>query len=322
MRTAFLVLLLACGKREESASQPPAPVARPEPARPPACEKPGDAVCVDDEVVECRADGSLGKRLEQCNARCHAGKCVETCAVRDVELVYVVDDRHNLLSFDPKKLPDDPFHPIARLDCEQAQTPFSMGVDRMGIAWVLYRSGTLYRVSIIDGKCMQGRKPTGGPQLFGMGFVSDGPGATTEKLYVAAFEAKDFGILDVSQKAPSWLVRGQLADRQNPELSGTGAGKLFGFFPDDGGFVSEIDPASGKLLGTRILVGAPRGDVGAWAFAHWGGKFYVFVTIENNSMVFEVDGKARTSKRVLENLPREIVGAGVSTCAPLLEQAP
>ena len=311
MRIAIAVLfLLACGKREES---------KPEIATPPkpVCE-PGKTMCAGDNVFKCLPNGQRGDLVERCNARCAAGKCVDTCAIRDVELVYVVDNQHNLASFDPKKLPDDPFHPIAKLSCETKETPFSMGVDRLGIAWVLYRSGMLYRVSIIDGKCMPGTRPKG-PSLFGMGFVSDGPNANTEKLFVAQFEGRQLGTIDVSKHEPAWQLRGWLPDGHNPELSGTGAGKLYGFFPADGGFVQEIDPATAKLVGTRMNVGAPTGHIGGWAFAHWGGNFYVFVTIDGNSMVYELDGKTGESKRVRENLPSPIVGAGVSTCAPLLE---
>ena len=89
-------------------------------------------------------------------------------------------------------------------------------------------------------------------------------------------------------------------------------------FPSGDAFVQEIDRATGKLVGKRMLV-LSKGHVDAWAFAHWGGKFYVFVTIDDNSMVFEVDCKTGESKRVIEKLPTQIVGAGVSTCAPLLE---
>ena len=315
-----LALVLGCKDREPPpvATRDPAATATP-PAAPPRCDQPGGTICDGDEVVACLASGELGKR-ERCPGRCSGGKCIDTCAVRDVELVYVVDNERNLMAFDPAKLPGDPFRTIARLDCERATTPFSMGVDRMGIAWVLYRSGVLHRVSIIDGRCTRGGDPADGPQLFGMGFVTDGPDATTEKLFISANEGTAFGHLELGD-TPTWKPRGELpAPELNPELTGTGAGKLYGFFPAGGGFVQEIDPRTAQLVGSRMPVGTPDGRVNGWAFAHWGGKFYVFVTIDDNSMVYEVDGKSGRSRRVRERLPTTIVGAGVSTCAPLLEQ--
>jgi len=321
---AVVVIVAGCGNRERDRPPEPAstgPVAKPKPT---GCEKPGGTVCVDDEVVECLANRTLGASVKRCDGGCNAGACVETCALQDVELVYVVDVDHTLKSFDPKLLPNDPFHTVGKLTCDSRSSPFSMAVDRKGIAWVNYHSGAVYRVSIIDAKCLQARYPDGpATKEFGMGFVSDGPGATTEKLFVAAYDQGTFAELDVSAKQPLWKPVGAFDAVKNPELTGTGGGQLFGFFPEDGdGFVQEIDRTSGKLLGKRMKVGSPKGELGGWAFAHWGGKFYVFVTIDGNSMVYEVDGKTGTSKRVLDHLPSRIVGAGVSTCAPLLEAAP
>ena len=327
VRIALVVVVVAvfgCGNRKQEEPQPDRrspPVATPKPKPRAGCENPGSTVCVDDEVVECLANGALGKPVKRCNGGCNAGACVETCALRDVELVYVVDTDHNLSSFDPRRLPNDPFHTIGRLTCDSRSSPFSMAVDRLGIAWINYHNGLVYRVSIIDGKCKQAVTTDGAPSEFGMGFVSDGPNVETEKLFVSAYGDGRFAELDVSQKRPRWKQLGTFTVAKNPELTGTGGGQLFGFFPEDGdnGFVQEIDRATGKVIGKPLKVGAPRGEIGGWAFAHWGGKFYVFVTIDNNSMVFEVDGKTGQSKRVLENLPSRIVGAGVSTCAPLLE---
>jgi hypothetical protein len=66
------------------------------------------------------------------------------------------------------------------------------------------------------------------------------------------------------------------------------------------------------------------GSVRAWAFAHWGGRFYMFVTVfepalgRNNSQVLMFNPDDGTVVRVLDNLPYIIVGAGVSTCAPVV----
>jgi hypothetical protein len=315
-RWLFIVVAIGCGNRGDEPRKQAPPVPIPAPAD---CDSPGARVCSGDEVVLCDSDRTFGSAVERCSGGCRAGKCVETCAVQDVELVYVVDDAHQLMSFDPRKLPNDPFHIIGKLACDPASSPNSMAVDRKGVAWINYHSGVLHKVSIIDGKCQAAISPTGAPKAFGMGFVSDGPKATTEKLFVVSHGDSRFAELDVAQKRPPWREIATLKTAKNPELTGTGGGQLFGFFPADGGFVQEIDRGTGVLLGKPMPVGAPRGEIGAWAFAHWGGNFYVFVTIDDNSMVFEIDGKTGQSTRVREKLATEIVGAGVSTCAPLLE---
>jgi hypothetical protein len=66
------------------------------------------------------------------------------------------------------------------------------------------------------------------------------------------------------------------------------------------------------------------GQVRAWAFAQWGGKFYIFVTTQQgilgtlNSTVRSIDRASGVSMTLMENLPNIIVGAGVSTCAPVV----
>jgi hypothetical protein len=323
MRIIVVALLatMACAKKREreSSPAPEAPVVK---QKVTSCEKPGGTVCADEDVVECLPNGELGKVVSKCNGGCNAGKCVDTCSLRDVELIYVVDDQQHLRSFDPKKLPGDPFHEVGKLACDSKSSPFSMAVDRMGVAWIDYHSGAVYRVSIIDAKCMQARHPTNGaPREFGMGFVADGKDATTETLYVAGYAEGTFAQLDITQKQPVWTAIGRFNAKRNPELTGTGGGQLFGFFPGGGddGFVQEIDRSTGSLIGKPMPVGSPRGTVGGWAFAHWGGKFYVFITIDDRSMVYEIDHKTGQSKRVVDDAGAHIVGAGVSTCAPLLE---
>ena len=66
------------------------------------------------------------------------------------------------------------------------------------------------------------------------------------------------------------------------------------------------------------------GSVRSWAFAHWGGRFYLFVTVldsmtgRNNSQVFLFTPDDGRVQLILDNLPYNIVGAGVSTCAPIV----
>ena len=335
-----VVLLGAgCGKRDDERRPPPAPKARvpaptpspapPRPPRPPnGCEPGGRTACAGDQVVECLADGAAGDVVRTCDTTCKAGRCVDTCAVEDVELVYVVDTNHTLSSFDPRKLPGDPFRAVGTLTCDPSSSPFSMAVDRQGIAWVLYASGRLHRVSIVDATCWPGgAAPAGGaPTTFGMGFVSEVGKPTAEVLYAAGTDAaKTLGRIDIAQRPPRWapIAPVGIPGRHNPELTGTADGKLFGYVPGaDGSAVLELDRATGKVVGPRHDVPGARGDVGAYAFAHWGGVFYVFATAGSNTAVHAIDRKTGAYHLVRERLPHSIVGAGVSTCAPLLEQAP
>ena len=60
------------------------------------------------------------------------------------------------------------------------------------------------------------------------------------------------------------------------------------------------------------------GEPAAWAFAAWGGDFWVFLMkgTELSTTVYQVDGASGQIKGMTYATNRTIVGAGVSTCAP------
>lgn len=288
---------------------------------------PGTNVCQGDRVVECLANGSGGAVLETCKGACRDGACIETCAINDVALVYVVDSLDGLYSFDPRKLPGDPFRKVGTLDCDTTSTPNSMSVDRYGVAWIGYQSGVVHHASILDAHCAKGSsRPSGAPRTFGMGFVTDGPGAESETLFVAGPDIETrLATLETENVPVVWneIVTLPVQRDRKPELTGTGDGRLFAYFPvPDRGFVQEIDRASGRLIGTQWKLEGGKGRVRAYAFAHWGGVFYVFTATGGNSAVHAIHMKDDRQELVRTDVPFRIVGAGVSTCAPLLEVAP
>ena len=60
------------------------------------------------------------------------------------------------------------------------------------------------------------------------------------------------------------------------------------------------------------------GDIDTFAFAAWGGEFWLFVRtygMGSSTDVYRVTADG-TLSRVLEDVGFDVVGAGVSTCAP------
>jgi len=309
-----------------AAQTPTAQVAPP--VRATSCQ-PGARTCVRDDVVQCRADGSLGDKLESCRGACRDGACADTCALQDVELIYVIDRNGVLFSFDPKKLPEDPFRRVATLECDTSSTVNSMAVDRVGIAWLGYHNGKIHRASIIDGHCSASiGAPRGAPKTFGMGFVTDGPKTNTERLFLAGgpddMHPRSLAKLDLLSPPPTWSPVAPITiEGDHPELTGTGDGRVYAYFPSPGrGFVQELDRRTAKPVGTRWNLEGDAGHVSAYAFAQWGGVFYVFTTADGKSSVRAIHMKSGKQEVVRDGLPNVIVGAGVSTCAPLLERAP
>lgn len=305
----------------------------------------GSDACNANSVVTCNPDGTFGTTVQTCGngQTCSNGACSDTCTADGVDLVYVVDEANDFMSFDPRKLPGDPFTKIGTLSCPTqgasiqsggtAVMPFSMSVDRDGIAWVLYTSGELFQVKLTDASCTAAGNTVGASsmQLFGMGFVTDTAGGMTEKLYLAGGgnNAQPMGKLAYDDThggnlTPSVVGTLTATSDYSPELTGTNEAKLYGFYPNltNPAYVQEIDKTSGAPTGMQWNLGTTGlGAVTDWAFAQWGGVFYVFVTTSDgngnrNSTVQAIDRTTGNYSVVLQNLPYYIDGAGVSTCAP------
>ncbi|HRI49550.1 MAG TPA: hypothetical protein PLW65_05160 [Pseudomonadota bacterium] len=292
---------------------------------------PGTSVCANNnlEVHSCTDTGQIGPLTSMCSfgQTCQNGSCVDSCEVAASEFVYVVDVDNNFLSFEPR-IDSDPkaLKVIGKLNCTTSgATPFSMAVDRKARAWVLYNDGNIYFVSPKDASCT----PSGytasqmGFTRFGMGFVSDASGSRSETLYVGSNGIG--GTNGLAKIDPLTLTLAKFADfpagvTASPEMSGTGASELFGYFPSstmDQHLIVRINKTSGAFDTTFKLAPLPA-QPNAWAFAHWGGRYYQFVTSNGKNQVRRFNPATQTNDVVQDSTAYRIVGAGVSTCAPLI----
>src|SRR5262249_6533287 len=104
---------------------------------------------------------------------------------------------------------------------------------------------------------------------------------------------------------------------EGAELTGTGDGRLFGFFTTQPATLAEIDKTKGATSSNKSLDGVSTGN--AWAFSFWGGDFWFYTSDGvNPSRVTQLktsgSGELTVSKTDVGGF--KIVGAGVSTCAP------
>lgn len=292
---------------------------------------PGTSVCSSNnlEVHSCTETGQIGPLTSTCSfgQTCQNGSCVDSCEVAASEFVYVVDVNNNFLSFEPR-IDTDPkaLKVIGKLSCSTTgATPFSMAVDRKARAWVLYNDGNIYLVSPKDASCTpSGYKPGQmGFTRFGMGFVSDAAGSRSETLYIGSNGIG--GTNGLAKIDPLTLMLAKFADfppgvTASPEMSGTGASELYGYFPSsavDQHLIVRINKTSGAFDTTWKLAPLP-GQPADWAFAHWGGRFYQFVTSGGKNQIRRYNPATQTNDVVQDSTPYPIVGAGVSTCAPLI----
>jgi hypothetical protein len=250
---------------------------------------------------------------------------INICPDAGSTLIYLITQSNVLMSFYP---PTATFMEIGTINCPDPGTPFSMAVDRTsGLAYVEFvPSGNLFRVTTTSPpQCtptsfvsMQGGYPT----LFGMGFAANAVDASTpETLYVAgdqgnvvqmgqgvlaSIDTTTFRLTQVGQFNP--VINGV-------ELTGTGSGELFAFYATNAGSaaIGQIDRATAQVIGEANLPGVNVS--GGWAFAFWGGDFYLFTAPGGASIVQRYRPSDGTIVQVAQT-SLEIVGAGVSTCAP------
>ncbi len=248
------------------------------------------------------------------------------CADASDTLVYAVTESNRLLRFDP---PSGQFTTIGTINCPDplGRSPFSMAVDRFGVAYVLYAQfqdpspGSIFRVSLATASCEASQFVPGQDSFnsFGMAFSANDIG-TGETLYVASDDTANgrLGAIDetslVLSEVGSFFPAAPAA-----ELSGTADGRLFAFFAPQGQgssgmTIAQIDKKTAALTAQNFLPNVNEGD--AWAFAFWGGDFYLFTAPNDSSSIVTRYDPGSGALAQVASWPERIVGAGVSTCAP------
>ena len=255
-----------------------------------------------------------------------------------LELIYVVDSANVLYSFDPAVQSAAAFQQVGTgtLSCPSGGQPFSMAVGRDGYAYVLFQSELgdcvgVNKISIETGVCEAQTPYVCGsngdfPCTFGMGYVTDGPSTTAERLFVTASgqsgELAALGVLDPSTGALS--STGGVLQADGGEFTGNGLGELWGFFPQaEVPSVARIDKTSGGMVDTANdyydVSSAITGAAMSWAFAYWGNAFYIFYqsASDDSTDVYILDLSTGATNKYIPDTQKSIVGAGVSTCAPV-----
>lgn len=240
----------------------------------------------------------------------------------EASYIYTLAADNSLYRFDPPSLT---FTLVGVLNCPTATaSPYSMAVARDGTAWTIFTDGNLYKVDTTNAACTATNYAPNqhGWTTFGMGYSTDAPGSDSETLYVseAAFlvggMTKGLGKIDTKTMTLTPIgMYDQLSARA--ELTGTGDARLFGAFEGMPYIVSEIDKQNAKIKSQAPQTAinyAP--DSSNFAFAFWGGDFYLFVGPGTSTDVFHYQPANKTTTKV-KSVSYEIVGAGVSTCAPV-----
>jgi len=232
--------------------------------------------------------------------------------------IYILGQNKEFARFEPET---QSLTVMGALQCpgQEFGTTFSMSVDRQGVAWVLFSGGQIYHVDTKTLVC------TATPFVpcqssfcqFGMGFVSDAPGATEETLYISGVYNPSPGLglakLDTKTLTLTPIADYDLLAGKGAELTGTGDARLFGYFQDTPVRLAEIDKSNAHIVSHDDLIEVPSGT--SWAFAFWGGSFYIM----SGTGIRKYEPMSQITTLINGNVGFNIVGAGVSTCAPVIE---
>ena len=235
--------------------------------------------------------------------------CTETS-----DLIYTVDrDSQEMFIFDPVNAT---FSSLGTLPCDDwgwEGDPGSMGVSRNGYAYVRYSGGTLYEIDLTDLSCNEGNFSSHNFGAYGMGYATNHQNTWQDQLYIA--NSNNIASLDVN--SGQYSVIGQMPSQS--ELTGNANGELWAFLPlEQPAKLVQVNKNNGDIIESLSITSFSLQDLDTFAFAYWGGDFYLFVRtlgMGQSTNVYRVE-RDGTQTLILEDSGLNIVGAGVSTCAP------
>jgi hypothetical protein len=254
------------------------------------------------------------------------------CA-QSATLVYTLESNKRLSRFDPST---GTFTQVGYVNCPGSSAffqPFSMSVDRSGIAWILYRDQTdpqvppqLFRYDTLTQQCDPTTWSTQlGLKLFSMGFSTDMNGSIEDTMFVSGGNDVSGTSATLATLSTSTFMASSVGTMAGwAELSGNAKGELWAYLPlGSSQSLQQINKATGASSQTFALP-ALTGSPNAWAFAWWGGDFWIFYKRAGDpaTLIYQFDGATGAYKNVTDTnsigVPRTIIGAGVSTCAPTM----
>jgi hypothetical protein len=238
------------------------------------------------------------------------------------KLIYLITEQNELWSFYPTNLQ---LKKIGTLNCPGASSPNSMAVSRDATAYVNMADGSLFVVNTQNAACSSTSYQLGqqGRRIRGMGFSSDTNGGTSETLYTCT--ANDMlgtggGLAKISLPGYQLSLVGDYTNGlggNECELTGTGDARLFGFYatlsPPKLAEINKASAATPNPITLNIQMTL------AYAFSFWGGDFWFYTApnLQNSQITRYKYATDKSFSVVVPNTGMTIVGAGVSTCAPV-----
>ena len=228
--------------------------------------------------------------------------------------VYVIDkDTDSLYLFNPETLG---LNLLGELDCDYWTSPGSMAVARDGYGYVRYSDDYVYAVDLQTLECTQTDYNDNQTNFgsFGMGYATNNSETWRDTLYVA----NEQRVASIDTDTWELNVVGTLSSQS--ELTGNADGELWAFLPlETPAELTRINTTNGNTVETIKMTNFPdTSNIDTFAFVTWGGDFWLFVReygMGTSTDVYQVTTDGQMTK-VSSNIGINVVGAGVSTCAP------
>lgn len=227
------------------------------------------------------------------------------------DLIYAIDSNtDDMYLFNPIS---NNFEFLGNLDCGMFVTPESMSVARDGYAYI--RSGTdVYQVNVETLECQPTTFQSANFGSFGMGFSTLSSNTWEEELFIAN------GSTLARLNTQTWSLQSIGNVPSQSELTGNASGELWAFFPlETPARLSHMSRSDAHEISSINLPQFPNPyDIDTFAFATWNGDFYLFVRVYGmgeSTDVYRVQPNG-TMTKVVDGSGLNVVGAGVSTCAP------
>ena len=180
------------------------------------------------------------------------------------------------------------------------------------------------KVSLDNAACLEPTPfvcGTEGFKKFGMGFATVSAASTEDRLFIGNSLDEVLAVLDVDTGEVT--VVGELPESRG-EFTGNKDGELWGFFPYESPpavlYLDKNNASTIRRLDMSQLTPIGAATSAAWAFAFWGGDFFLFYEVEppdSSTNVYKLEPEGQFGIYI-PNTGLRIVGAGVSTCAPVI----
>ena len=189
--------------------------------------------------------------------------------------IFVLSDDAELWSYDPMT---DAFELVTPVRCGGSTRAFSMAVDALGLAWMLFAdTEDIFTIDVndpgvacLDPGYVPGREGFG---LFGMSFATDTALDACADLYMFSYsgdgpfrEGPDLGQLGALDPDALTVRTITSVDFDGGELAGTGDGRLFAFAGDEPSKLIEYDKDNGEVLDVTELPDIRRTNANAFSF--------------------------------------------------------